>query len=87
MSKKDYKPKKDLFNAVILKPLQVSSEECNGDTTRLIKKFQKKVRNEETLKPYFGKLMYFTTKSQKRRAKRLKAIYEQRKNKQNEQED
>lgn len=61
------------------KPLQVSIEECNGDSTKMIKKFMKKVRKEEILKPFYGKLMFFSTKSQIARAKKHKATYEYRK--------
>lgn len=60
---------------VIISPLEVRLEEVGGDTTRLIKKFLKKVRKEEILKPFYGKLMYYSTKSQKRRAKKLESDF------------
>jgi hypothetical protein len=64
------------FEPVILSPLQVRAEEVGGDTSKLIKKFIKKVRKEEVLKPFYDKLMYYSTKSQKRRAKKLKSEFE-----------
>ena len=66
--------------AVTIGPLEVKLEECDGDSTKMIKKFTKKVRKEEILRPLFGKFMYFSTKSQLKRHKRLKSIYEQSKN-------
>ena len=69
---------------VILEPLQVSLKEAKGDSHRLIKKFLKKVRKEEVLKPYFGKLMYFTSKSDIKRAKRRKAVWEEKKRREKE---
>lgn len=77
--KKDFQsasPKNDNSpEAVIIEPLQVKIEETGGDYNKLIKKFMKKVRKEETLKPFFGRLMYFSTKSQKKRAKKIESIY------------
>ena len=61
------------------KPLEVKAEEVGGDTKKLIKKFCKKVRREEVLKPYYDKLMHFTPKSQLKRQKKLSAIYFQKK--------
>ena len=67
---------------VILKPLEVRIEEVNGNTSKLIRKFNKKVRKAEVLKPYYNRLMYFTPKPQKRREKLRKAIYEEKKRQQ-----
>jgi truncated hemoglobin YjbI len=61
------------------KNLEVNLDEVGGDTTKLIKKFGKKVRKEEVLLPYYDRLMFYSTKSQKRRKKRLKAIFAQKK--------
>ncbi len=66
-------------DGVQARPLEVSLSECNNDSTKMIKKFMKKVRKEETLKPFYGKLMYHSTKSQIRRAKKHKSIYEYKK--------
>lgn len=72
-------PKKENnVEPVILSPLEVRAEQVGGDTSKLIKKFLKKVRNEEILKPFFGKLMYHSTKSQKRRAKKLESEFKWR---------
>lgn len=69
---------------VILKPLEVDIKSVKGDTAKLIKKFNKKVRREEVLKNYFERLMYYKPKSQKKREKRRRAIYEERKRQQKE---
>lgn len=71
--------RKNKNDAVEAKPLQVTIEQAKGDTTRLIKKFMKKVRKEEVLKPFYGRLMYHETKSQKRRKKNAKAAFFARK--------
>ncbi len=68
--------------AVICEPFQVSIEEVKGDKSKLIKKFIKKVRKAEILKPYYDKLMYFTPKPQRRRQKLKKAIWEETKRRQ-----
>lgn len=54
--------------------LEVSAGK-NVNPERLIKKFMKKVRKEEILKPFYGKLMYHQTKNQKDRKKRLRSTY------------
>lgn len=61
---------------IILQPLQVKAEEVGGDFNKMIKRFSKKVRKYETLKPYYDRLMFHQTKSQKRRAAKFKSIYE-----------
>ena len=76
------KTKKTIPEAVICKPFQVTLEEVKGDKSRLIKKFIKKVRKAEILKPYYDRLMYFTPKPQRRRQKLKKAIWEERKRRQ-----
>lgn len=63
---------------VIAEPLQVSLSEVNGDFKKLLKKFLKKCRKEEVLKPYFEK-MYYKSKGQKKREKYFRAVYEQKK--------
>lgn len=77
--KQKTEPKYNLGPTVEAKVLEVSIKEVNGDTTKLIKKFCKKVRKEEILKPFYRRLMYFETKSQKRRQKKMYGIYEWRK--------
>lgn len=79
---RDFKPvqqKQDYKDPVQLKQFEVTLEECDGDYSKLIRKFMKKVRKHEILKPYYERLMYHMTKSQKRRKKRLKSIYEHKK--------
>lgn len=61
---------------VLYKPLEVTAKDCDGDVSKMIKKFCRKVRKEEVLKPYYRRLMYWETKSQKRRRQRLKSVYE-----------
>ena len=62
--------KKDgMFEAVLCEPIQVTLSECGGDEVKMIKKFMKKVRKLELLKPYYDRLMFHETKSQKRRRK------------------
>lgn len=72
---------------ITYKPLEVSEKECRGDVNKMIKRFCKKTRKEEVLKPYFGRLMYWETKSQKRRRKNTKSIYEWKKQQLKEIED
>lgn len=69
---------------VILKPFQVTLDEAKGDQNRLIKKFNKKVRKAEILKPYYSKLMYFTSKSDIKRQKHRKAVWEEKKRREKE---
>lgn len=84
------KPKKrkhiprDEHDPIQARPLEVSIEQARGDSTRLIKRFMKKVRKEEVLKPFYGKLRYHQTKSQKRRQKRLRGKFLARKMKEQE---
>lgn len=63
---------------VILEPFQVTAAECKGDFRKMVKKFSKKCRKSEVLKCYFDK-MYYKSKSQKKREKHSKAVYEQKK--------
>jgi hypothetical protein len=58
---------------------EVTEKECNGDSSKLIKKFVRRTRKEEVLKPFYRKLLYWETKSQKRRSQRLRGIYEHQK--------
>ena len=69
------------------KKIEVTLAECGGDFNKMLKKFSRKVRKEEVLKPFFGKLMYFTTKGQKRRAKKLAGIYNTKRNAEKELDD
>lgn len=64
---------------LIFRPVEVRLDEVGGDQSKLLKRFTKVVRNEEVLKPYFDRLMYHQTKGQRRRAKKLKGIYESKK--------
>jgi hypothetical protein len=68
---------------VILEPFEITLAECDGDFFRMLKKFTKKVRKHEVLKPYYNKLSYFTSKSQLRRQKKIKAIYEEKRGQEN----
>jgi hypothetical protein len=75
--RKDKRNKVDKLGApVVCRPLEVTSQECGGDVTKMIKRFVKKTRKEEILKPFYQRLLYWETKSQKRRRKRLKSTYE-----------
>lgn len=60
------------------RPLEVTAKECGGDTMKMIKRFMKKTRKEQVLKPFYEKLLYWETKSQKDRKKKMKGIYEWR---------
>lgn len=62
------------------KKIEITLSECGGDFGKMLKKFSRKVRKEEVLKPFFGKLMYFTSKGQKRRAKKLAGVYNAQRN-------
>lgn len=78
MSKRNDLTKKNLNipDAVICHPLEVTLKECNGDTTKMIRRFIKKTRKEEVLKPFYSRLLYWETKGQKTRRKKLKSTYE-----------
>jgi hypothetical protein len=76
-----------LGEPVICKVVEVTAQECNGDVSRMIKRFTKKVRKEEVLKPFYGKLMFFETKSQKRRQAKIKGTYEWHKKEQKLEDD
>lgn len=78
--KKDYKQPIDLKEAVQLKPLEVTLKECNGDNNKMIKKFLKKVRKYEILKPYYDRIMFHQTKNQVKRKKQRKSKYQTKKN-------
>lgn len=62
-------------DVVIAKNIEVSLAECGGDFNKMLKKFSRKVKKEEILKGFYGKLAFFSSKSQKRRAKKSKGIY------------
>lgn len=87
--KKQQQPRSDdkLGPVVMYKPLEVTERECQGDTTKMIKRFCKKTRKEEILKPFYRKLLYWETKSQKRRRQRLKGTYEWKKQQSREADD
>lgn len=76
-------PKENLknkeFEPVLLEPLQVTIGQTNGDYNKLVKRFIKKVRNEEVLKPYYNKIAYFISKSEKKREKLRKAKFQEKK--------
>lgn len=55
--------------------LEVTAEQCRGDIRKMIKKFSRKVRKEEVLKPFYGKLAYHQTKGQLERQKKSKGKY------------
>jgi hypothetical protein len=58
------------------KPVEVTTEECDGDYSKMIKRFVKKTRKEQILKPFYDRLLYWETKGQKERKKKQKGIYE-----------
>lgn len=69
------------------KPVEVTLEECSGDYSKMIKRFIKKTRKEQILKPFYDRLLYWETKGQKERRKKQKGIYEwQKVQKKNDQE-
>ena len=77
-------PKTKNVECVNAKFLEVKIEETSGDATKLIKKFSRKVKKEEILKPCYERMKFFLTKSQRRRKKRLKSIYEHKKRQESE---
>lgn len=85
--KREPKPDNTPGDSVVCRPIEVTIQECNGDVTRMIKRFTKKIRKEEILKPYYGRIMFFETKSQKRRRQKLKGVYEWRKKEEKLQEE
>ena len=62
--------KRSREDVVLAYPLEVTLDECNGNTAKMIKRFTKKVRKEEVLRPFYERLAYPTTKGQKARKKR-----------------
>jgi hypothetical protein len=78
---------KRIPEAVECRPLEVTLKECNFDTTKMIRRFIKKTRKEEVLKPFYSKLLYWETKGQKTRRKKLKSIYEHKRLQNNVEED
>lgn len=64
------------------KQIEVTIGECNGDFNKMLKKFTRKVRKEEVLKPFYDRLMFHTTRGQKIRAKKQKGTYNTRKKEQ-----
>lgn len=69
---------------VVLEPYQVTSIECGGDFKKMFKKFSKKCRNDEILRPVFDKLSY-KSPSQARREKHKRAIFRIKKEELNKQ--
>lgn len=61
------------------KKVEVTEAECGGDINKMIKKFGRKTRKEQILKPFYERLLYWETKSQKERRKKQKSVYEWRK--------
>ncbi len=61
------------------KHIEVSLQECGGDFNKMLKKFSRKVRKEEVLAPFWDRLSFHTTKSQRRRKDKFKGIYETKK--------
>lgn len=76
---KSRKNKDRNIDVVCYQPLEVTAKECGYDVSKMIKKFMRKTRKEEVLKPFYLRLLYWETKSQKARRKKLKSIYEQKK--------
>ncbi len=67
------------IKTVEAKHVEVSLAECGGDYNKMIKKFIRKVKKEEVLAPFYDRVAFFTTKSQRRRAEKFKGIYETKK--------
>lgn len=68
--------KEKVFEA---KHVEVSLQECGGDFNKMLKKFTRKVRKEEVLAPFYDRLAFYTTKSQRDRQDKFKGIYETKK--------
>ena len=58
---------KDVVNAY---PLEVTIEQCSGNTTKMIKRFSKMVRKEGIFESYYERSRGPKTKGQKRREER-----------------
>lgn len=86
MKKNRFRNQQNKHDGIEAKFLEIKIEDVNGDSSRLIKRFIKKVRKEEILKPYYNRLMFFQTKNQKRRQKKMKAIHLHKKMQKIEQE-
>lgn len=66
---------------VQLRPLEVTLAECRGNFNKMIKRFNRKVKKEEVLSPFYGRLASHKTRGQKRRDKRLKGAWLHKKKK------
>lgn len=78
--KKKHKPaKREETDVVLAYPLEVSLSQVRGDTSKMIKKFMKKVRKEEVLKAYYERLAFPTTKGQQRREKKSRKAWLEKK--------
>lgn len=61
--------------AVEAKPFEVTAEECNGDISKMIRKFIKKAKKQQILQPLYAKSFYLT-RTQKKRKKHSKAVFD-----------
>lgn len=66
-------------DVVEARPLEVSLTQCKGNYNKMIRKFMKKVRKEEVLKPYYERLSHPTSKGQKNRMKRARKAWLEKK--------
>lgn len=78
-NKREYFPKEIKEKVFEAKHVEVSLQECGGDFNKMLKKFTRKVRKEEVLSPFYDRLAFHTTKSQRRRLEKFKGIYETKK--------
>lgn len=72
--RKNVKKSKKEVIPVILEPYQITLLECGGNFQKMFKKFSKKCREDEILKPIYDKLAY-KSPSQAKRDKHKKAIF------------
>lgn len=78
-NKKRHKKKKKDNDTIQAKFVEVTAEQCGGNTTKMIKRFMKKIRKEEILKPFYTKLAYHQTKGELERQKRSKGEWLEKK--------
>lgn len=62
--------------------VEVTAEQCRGDFKKMLKRFTKKVRKEELLKPFYERLAFHQTKGQLERKRRNKGKFIFKKNEQ-----
>lgn len=62
--------------------IEVTADQCRGDFKKMLKRFSKKVRKEELLKPFYERLAFHQTKGQLKRKQRNKGKFIFQKNEQ-----